>query len=193
MYFQLIVRLEFPKTFKIFWWVLLIGFSALYVIIRYDSIMAGNSSYLDIIVFLCFFSLLLMPLFQEIDIFGFRLKREIDLLRHDVKEQILNLRTQIQNTINFQPEISPRFYYGQIPTDEQIQALEQRLSQIVKKTHREHEKKGPERLEFSAPENTKYLFMVKFEIEKEIKRIYAEYFPEKITHILSQYIRWVQI
>lgn len=55
---------------------------------------------MDIIIFLIWIALLLVPIFEEIGLFGIKLKREIQDLKTDLTGQILSLRTEVHNSID---------------------------------------------------------------------------------------------
>jgi hypothetical protein len=73
---------------------------------RYDSFPKGSVTVLDVFIFLIWMALLLIPLFKEVKFFGIELKQEMDSLRKEVKEQIVNLRSEIQTSISLQNRIN---------------------------------------------------------------------------------------
>ena len=163
--------MKIPNRVKIIWWFLLAGFLAYLLSQRYDSIISGATSATDIVIFLIFIALLSTPLFQEVDFFGVRLKREIDTLRTEFKEQIINLRSDIQNTINMRTEISPHIYLAP-PSDSELRSIEERIRPILEQTLKQLgiEKPAP-KIEEIVPDDTQFLFSVRYAIENELKRI----------------------
>lgn len=108
--------MEWLKTYsKLIWWAAMLLFFSLMTIPVWSPTLDGNFIYIKgnrIILFLVWIVLLLWPLFKEINLFGFSLKREIDSLRSEVKEQRLEFREQIvslksdiriQNTVLIPP------------------------------------------------------------------------------------------
>ncbi|MCK4369231.1 MAG: hypothetical protein KAV68_06220 [Dehalococcoidales bacterium] len=162
--------MKLPNRAKIVWWLLLLGFFAYLLSQRYDSIMSGAASATDIVIFLIFIALFSAPLFQEVDFFGVRLKREIDTLRTEFKEQIINLRSDI-NTVNMRAEINPQIYL-QPPPDSALQSIEERIRPVLEQVLKEQgiQKPAPAK-ELEVPDNTVFLFKVRYSIENELKRI----------------------
>ena len=157
--------MKIPNWAKIIWWILLAGFFAYLLSQRYDSIISGAASATDIVIFLILIALLVIPLFQEVSIFGVSFKKEIDNLRRDVKEQFVDLRSEIQNTINIYPP-SPS-------TDSELHDLEKSIKPIFEQTLKEHgiSKAVPLQQQVDVPSDTQFLFSVRYAIENELKRI----------------------
>ncbi len=98
--------MKLPNWFKILWWLFLLVIVTCFVWQRYDSFVKGFVTVLDVFVFLIWIALLLIPLFKEVKFFGIELKQEIDSLKKEVREQIINLRSEIQTSISFQNRIN---------------------------------------------------------------------------------------
>jgi len=165
--------MKLPNAVRIVWWVLLIGFFAYLLSQRYDSIMGGAATALDIVIFLILTALLAIPIFQEVSFFGISLKKEIDNLRTEFKEQINYLKSDIQNTISMRTEISPRIYLPYPPPDPELSDIEKSIQPIIAQTSKERgiEQPTPTTAESLAPEDTLYLFSVRYALEKELGRI----------------------
>ena len=82
-------------TLKNIWWVILVGAGSYFMFKRFYPFKSGTATTFDFIIFLVWICLLLMPFFQEIDIFGVKLKKEINSLKGELKEQIINLRSEM--------------------------------------------------------------------------------------------------
>jgi len=171
-------EIKLPNWAKIVWWLLLLGFFAYLLSQRFEAIMQGIASASDIVIFLILVALATIPLFQEVDFFGVRLKREIDTLRTEFKEQIVNLRSDIQNTINMRTEISPQIQFLTPPTDSELQDIKRDL----KSTLEQIKERGLEKptTKFETPDDNKFLFEVRYTIEKELRRIWKQY-QAKVT------------
>jgi hypothetical protein len=167
--------MKLPTWLKIGWWFLLVGFFSHLLYQRYDSIMTGAATATDIVIFLILIALITIPLFHEVSLFGVGFRKEIDNLRTDVREQIINLRSEIQNTINMRAEISPQIYLAP-PTDSELPSIEERirpiLEQVLKEQGIERPVLPPE--DRIVPDNTQYLFSVRYALEKELRRIWQD-------------------
>jgi hypothetical protein len=163
--------MKLPNWLKIIWWALLVGLFAYLLSQRYDSIISGAASAIDIVIFLIFIALLSIPLFREVDFFGVRLKREIDTLRTEFKEQIINLRSDI-NTINMKAEISPHIYFPYPPPDSELPSIEKRIKPILEQVLKEQGIQKPASVkELGVTDDTQFLFSVRYSLEKELRRL----------------------
>ncbi len=184
--------MKLPNWMKIILWGCLTTFVAVILFNRLDDIIRGWADTSDIAILLIFIALLAAPLFQEVDFFGVKLKREIDNLRTDFKEQIINLRSDIQNTINMRTEISPQIILTP-PTDYDLERMRPVLEQFFKE---QGIKKPASVVEPEIPDDTRFLFSVRYAIENELRRIVKRLWvpPEErrfrttlqIVHSLSQ-------
>ena len=164
--------MKLPNWLKIVWWLLLVGFFAYLLSQRFDSIVSGAASTIDIVIFLIFIALLSIPLFREVDFFGVRLKREIDTLRTEFKEQIINLRSDI-NTINMKAEISPHIQLLTPPSDLELQDLKKDLKYTLEQIREKGLEKATAKLEI--PDDNRFLFEARYALEKELRRIWEEW------------------
>jgi len=165
--------MKLPNWLKIIWWLAITGFFAYLLSQRYTSIMGGDTSATDIVIFLIFVALFSIPLFQEVDFFGVRLKKEIDTLRTEFKENIVNLRSDIQNTINMRTEISHQIYLT-LPKDSELPSIEKGIKPYIAKSLKERGIRKPPTItaEQLTSENIRYLFSIRYAIESELRRIY---------------------
>ena len=86
-------------NFKLVWWLVLIVAIGLYLYGRYDELVKGNSSYFDTVVFLVWVGICLAPIFKEMNLFGVKLKQDIDDLKKDMTHQLSILKTEITSSI----------------------------------------------------------------------------------------------
>ena len=78
--------MKLSTRLRVIWWFFLVGVLTYLVLQRFNSFVSGSASPMDILVFLIWISLLLVPLFQEVSLFGVNLTKEIDSLKSDLKE-----------------------------------------------------------------------------------------------------------
>jgi hypothetical protein len=102
IYYLLGERMKLPNWFKVMWWILLLIILSVFLYKRYPQVTAGNSTTLDIFVFLIWVALCLLPLFEELSFFGITLKKEVEGLKADITNQINSLKADIKNTVNVQ-------------------------------------------------------------------------------------------
>ncbi len=164
--------MKIPNWVKITLWLVLIAFFSWLLSQRYNAIINGTSNTTDIIIFLIWIALIAAFIFQEVDFFGVKLKREINNLRTDFKEQIINLRSDIQNTINMRTEISPHINVLTPSSDSELASIEERIRPVFEQVLKEQgiQKHKPTE-EPQVPDDTQFLFSVRYAIENELKRI----------------------
>jgi len=91
--------IKLPNWLKIVWWLSLVCFFAYLLFERYDSIINGVATAIDIIIFLIFIALLIIPLFREVNIFGIGLKKEIDYPRPSPDSKLPEIRKIAEATL----------------------------------------------------------------------------------------------
>ena len=165
--------MKLPNWFKIVWWILLSAALALLLSNRFGAISNGTATPVDAFLFLIWVSLLLLPLFKEFEFFGIKCKAELENLKSEVKDQFSNLRNEIHSTINSQ--INPQIYLNP-PPDTQLPQIEQRFRKILEETMKSSGLQTPIDIqaELILPQNVNYLFLVRYAIEKELRRIYRD-------------------
>ena len=105
-------------TLKNIWWVILVGAGLYFMFERFCAFKSGVATPFDIIIFLVWICLLLMPFFQEIDMFGVKLKKEINSLKGELKDQIISLRSEmlsisIKNQVSQETNFNVNWGVGQ--------------------------------------------------------------------------------
>jgi hypothetical protein len=164
--------MQFPNWFKIAWWVLLTGLLTAFLLTRYPALVAGRAAGADIVVFLVWVALLLAPLFNEISLLGITFKQELDELRGFVSAQVNEIRSEIKNAIDIRATINPSFYLGAPPPDAQLPKLEAQIKAAVSDALAAHGMHpGQAAAPLAAPDDAIFLFSVRYNIERELRRI----------------------
>jgi hypothetical protein len=162
--------MKLPNWFKIIWWALLFALLTFFLFQRYPDLVQGRAAASDVFIFSVWAALVLVPLFQELNLFGIELKQELHELRFELKSELLNLRSEIESTAETQARVNL------VPlTDAELPALEKRAQIAVKKTIQEyglpHEPSLTSRI--SVDDYTQSLFEARYSIERELRRIAA--------------------
>jgi hypothetical protein len=172
--------MKLPNWFKIAWWVVLSGSLIGVLWKRFAAIQAGNANSIDAFLLLILIILLLLPLFQEFDLFGVKLKAQIAEVKSEVKEQVAGLRQDILNigiNAQFSPQISPQFNLSP-PSESSLPSLLENFKKILKDSLQGKPSQDliDIQTEISVPHDVNYLFLVRYTIEKELRRIWRERF-----------------
>lgn len=168
--------MKLPNWFKIGWWVILSVALIITLWSRFSAIQNGTATGVDAFLFLILTILLLLPLFQEFDFFGVKLKAQIAEVKTELREQVSSLRQDILNvgvTTQFNPQINLA-----PPPDSSLPTLEENFRRILKETLEEHQIQQPVDIqsELLVPHDVNYLFLVRYNLEKELRRIWRDRF-----------------
>jgi hypothetical protein len=172
-------KMKLPNWLKVIWWAILILITVWFLYSRMSQIIEGKSTPFDIFVFLIFVALMLVPIFSEVELFGIKLKQELEELKKvisikfgDLKNDIRNSQAQtIHNTIQG---------FGPPPPDEKLPELEREIERIVKSKLAEHGVKvSMENDQLDVPKDNLEMFKVRYNIESELRRIWEKRFQDK--------------
>ena len=162
--------MRLPNWFKIVWWALLIALLTFFLLQRYPDLVEGRATPSDVFVFSVWAALVLVPLFQELNLFGIEVKQEVRELRSELKCELVNLHSQIRSTAEAQARIN----LVPLP-DAELPALEKRAQVAVKKTIQQHGSPYEPSLtsRISVDDHAQALFEARYSIERELRRIAA--------------------
>ncbi|WP_421181259.1 hypothetical protein [Aeromonas enteropelogenes] len=103
---------------------------------RYTKLIEGGASYFDVVVFIVWIGFCLAPIFQEMDLFGVKLKQQIDDFKKDVNHQLSALKTEIKSSIDVSSANSNQIYFqsGSIPPkDSEIPDISEQIQRTLDK------------------------------------------------------------
>ncbi|VVS95374.1 hypothetical protein [Desulfoluna spongiiphila] len=122
------------ENFKTFWWGVLVVVIGCYLWGRYPKLIEGKPSYFDAIVFVIWIGVCLAPIFQEMDLWGIKLKQQIDDLKKDVNHQLSLFKTEIKSSIDVSNANSNQIYFQSgtaPPKDSEIPDLSEQIKQTL--------------------------------------------------------------
>ncbi|WP_454844826.1 hypothetical protein [Priestia megaterium] len=159
--------MKLHNTFKIIWWgLLLVG---LFVLIynRFNYIVTDQVLPFDYITFTVFIVLACLPFFSEMNMFGFKLKKEIEEVKENVDSGIKELKNLINNNNN-----SNSIYFtpfGNPLSPKQLEELGQKLN-----VEEEKPPLPPEEItdKYIKNDYVKPLFAIRYALEQEAIRIF---------------------
>lgn len=162
--------MKLPNWFRIGWWAVLLLLTSVVILRRYDAIDAGTTQNSDLLLIVIWFALALAPIFQEIKLpGGIALKQKLEELKSDVSA----LRQAISNSVEFRAQFNPTINVPAPPPDAQLPAIEARLVPVLEEVLARHglPAAGPPTAP-KVPDDALYLFGVRYEIERELNRIW---------------------
>lgn len=176
--------MNFSNRFKIAWWLILVVALTVLLVFRFRALINGEGTPFDIVAFLVWVALLLIPLFQEIGLFGVKLKQQLDDLRAEIRTEITGLRGEIQNSISLRTSVNPQFFVGPgapPSTDAQLPQVEEQVQRALNNFMKSYGvREAGEEVEVpNVPEDAGYLFRVRFNLEKELRRAWSERLAEE--------------
>ncbi|MDY6987748.1 MAG: hypothetical protein SWQ30_06795 [Thermodesulfobacteriota bacterium] len=141
--------------------------------------------------FLVWVSVWLLPLVTELSIIGITLKKEVEAVRKDLSGQIELLRAEIQNTVDVRTQINPQFMIPSPTPDAQLPEIEAQVRRAVEAAMRSQGIAPPvaERSEIPVSDDANYLFRVRHNLERELRKIYTSRYPDdtrrRYTSVIS--------
>jgi hypothetical protein len=173
------IKMKFSNWFKIIWWLVILSTIGFLLYQRYADISSGKGNSIDVFIIFIWVALALSPIFQEISLPGITLKQQLEELKKDVKQELFNMRTAIENSVNVRTQVNS--YYPPPPPDNQLPALEEKIkiavANALEQNGLELKRDGLEILKVD--EDTLFLFSARHSLEKEIRRIWNERIEEE--------------
>lgn len=173
--------MKLPNWFRVLWWSLLLASVTVFLAWRRTELISGKAMPADIIIFLVWIALWLLPVVSEMNIFGIQIKKEVEAIHRDMNQKIDNLRADIRNQVDIRTQVNPQFSIPVPAPDAQLPRIEEQVRRAVEAAMRAYGLPLPEErhsAQLSVSEVENYLFGVRLNIERELRRIYSNRFPE---------------
>ena len=177
------------NNFKLVWWAILVITIGLFLYGRYDELLAGKSSYFDTVVFLVWIGVCLAPIFKEMNIFGVKLKQDINELKKDINHQLSILKTEIKSSIEVSSANNNQIYVNTSPEplkDSEIPDITAQLHEALNKMGISTEKEPVETKVDDDPIPVE-MFKVRLSFERLLKNnalsssLASYYYTRKLT------------
>ncbi|WP_156824690.1 hypothetical protein [Thioalkalivibrio sp. ALJ15] len=123
--------MNFPNWLKLIWWgIALIGALA-FLLFRLSDILVGQAQFADVIVFLVFIGLWILPLVAEVNILGIHLKNEIEEIKREV--------ALVRNSVEVRNSFNPQVIVPPPPSEDELPDLREEVRTAVSQAFREGE------------------------------------------------------
>lgn len=160
------------EDFKTFWWFVLVVVIGFFLFGRQGDLMTGKSTYFDSIVFIVWVGICLAPIFQEMDLFGVKLKQDIQDLKKDLSHQLAMLKTEITSSIEVSSANSNQVYVNTTPAppkDSEIPDLTAQIQDALTKLGIKPDETESLRNKYSGSIETE-MFEIRLAFEKLLRR-----------------------
>ena len=150
-----------------------------YLASRHAALVRGDSVPADIVVFLVWMALLLVPIFQEVELFGLRFKQHVEKVKEELKAEIHSVRAELRNAVDVRTNqtFSPQITLPPPAPDWQLPDLEVMVRTAMRDTLAAHGITQPPPAARGVPavdDNLAFLFATRYGLEKELRRLAAE-------------------
>lgn len=179
------------ENLRKWWYVLLLGASSVYVYLNRTTILDFSTIDAQDLVFFFWIILLVLPLFSEIEILGVKLKKELAQTVQEVKEGVTELKLQAisikatsSSVASTTATQSTNLYI--LDTD-QLQELADKSGVSVQKGPAQN--LDTDLYEQSVPKSVRFLFAVRYNIERKITSICQHYHIDRDFHGIPDMLR----
>jgi hypothetical protein len=166
--------MKFPNWFRILWWLALIGMIGWFLVRRLPNLISGKATAFDVLTLLIFFCLSLAPIFSEITLLGITLKQQLET----VSQKVDAVKAEIHNSLSFRSQINPSFNFSiPPPPDSRLPEIEDQAQRAIENALQTAGKPVdsiPQKIDVPSPNIE--LFEVRFNIDRELGRIWRERF-----------------
>lgn len=164
--------MKLPNWAKILYWILLSLGLTFVLYIRSQAIVEGRATAFDLVAFVVWVALLLLPLFAEISLWGMTLKAHIDEAKKEINEGIAAIQNEIKNEVR--TIISPNFY-PPAPADSQLPKIEELVGEAVRNALQSSgASDAPIPTAEAIDGRVELLLTTRYQIERELRRIAKE-------------------
>ena len=167
--------MKLPNWFRITWWILITLGTAVVFFLRLPSIIDGNSISTDVFIFLVLVALLLVPIFQEVSLFGLKFNQAVDEMKQQISNQLAIFKAETHASIINSSNINVTL--PSPPPDDQLPDLEERVTSAVSEALTDQGiiiPQAPLRGRLDVDGQTLFLFKVRNTIERKLRRIASE-------------------
>ena len=148
------------KNYKLIWGALIWTLCVIYIYNNYE-ILKLKQNFIDYVIIIFFILFTLFPFFNEINIFGFSLKKELQKIKHFYDDQLLQVKNLILDIkVNNNQNQSTNIYNSPLPDITQIQKMQKEMENVDLKQKEESE----DSLEVN--ESNVTLFKIRLNLEK---------------------------
>lgn len=147
---------------------------------RTNAIINGYSVPADVFILILFVALMLVPIFSEFEIFGFKFKTELEEFKTQVSIKLGEIKNEIKLSQNQVQNFNATFQgFGPPPPDNKINELENSLNKILNHLTNQNQNQNLNFItQMDVPNDNLMLFKVRFNLENQLRRIWEQRFKD---------------
>lgn len=192
--FESIGIMKLPSWFRILWWAgLTIGLSRL-LWPRANAIRSGHATPEDVVLTVIWLALALIPVFSELELWGFKFKAHVEALEKTFREETQAIRNDIRNAVDLHNHFSPSIVLPPLFSDEQLSELQNMIHSALGSRPTPVLPEGDSDA-FILDDTVKELFSVRYALERELRRVEARQLEHGATILrpatVPRIVRWL--
>lgn len=143
------------------WYVLVLILSSIYVYFRRYDIYQLTELNAYNLVFIIWLLIILWPLVSEIDILGFKIRKDLENNKQEIKKEIIDMRLQMLQvaTLSNNNQVLVTTNFGETPSIDEIEKMKEKpnVNGLMEN--------------LKLPENNLLLFKIRFNLEEKINEV----------------------
>lgn len=160
--------MKLSNGFRIVWWAALLLLIGSFLLHRRILLVTGKAQAIDLVLGIVWIALVLLPVFGEISIFGMSFREQMEGL----KSELENLRLDVRNSV----EVRNQVFLPGPPPDSQLPKIEQSILADISEAKKGHAASLVDSRSIPpVPGDSAVLFSARYNIEKEVRRIWRQY------------------
>lgn len=145
-----------------------------FLVWRLPDLTHGHAVGADIVIFLCWMALGLVPIFKEVSLLGLKFKAYVKEAKKEIKDEIAKLQVDLRNAVDVRANVSPQFVFPAPPPDQALPQLEEMIKATIDRALAQRGG-SPALLQDQAvaplDETTAFLVSIRRELEIQLRRI----------------------
>ncbi|WP_323924077.1 hypothetical protein [Aeromonas veronii] len=162
----------FSNNFKVFWWAVIVLILGIYFWKRFPDLTLGKAVTADMLTFIVWVAVCLVPFFNQFEFFGLKLRAQIEEAKKELQGQINTLRNEVSNSNNV--DVKPSFWVGTSNTpasDEKLAEMEQKIDKIVQATEASFGYEAKLNKSTNINPDIMNLFEIRYQIESGLRKL----------------------
>ena len=158
---------------------------------RLNDIVEESPTLFDTALLLVIVALLLVPLFKEVDVWGLRLKKQVDKLGMELMQTKLELTSEINNKLSVAVNTAPVFNLNPLPP-ELLETLQVQVDELTESFATLQKKPGAVTQSSKLTDEEMSLIEIRVHLERELRRLWTPRFQNGNQRVIVGIDRMLQ-